>query len=210
MGNSFKTLAEKGSASIVIKKSEFIGYAIPVISEEEAQCFIAEIKAKYRDARHNVFAYTVDGKDKYSDDGEPQGTAGVPMLSLIKKMGLTNVCVTVTRYFGGILLGAPGLVRAYSDACKSALLAAGVTNMVLCDRFSLCVPYAESSKMRKELQNFTGAIVIDTIYDAEVTFCGASLQEKTEELEMLCTDLTNARCSFKKTGEEIRRLDDFN
>ncbi|MBO4353463.1 MAG: YigZ family protein, partial [Clostridia bacterium] len=120
-----RTVGKAASAEIVEKKSVFIGYAAPVSSEAEAREFVASIKKKHADARHNVSAYIVSGGIMHSsDDGEPSGTAGVPVLEVIKKSGVINTVVVVTRYFGGILLGAGGLVRAYSAAAKAAIDAA--------------------------------------------------------------------------------------
>ena len=112
----YTTLEQEGEAEFVEKKSVFIGHAAPVKSEEEAQAFVKRYKNTYMDARHNVWAYLMKGEivARYSDDGEPQGTAGVPVLDTIRKSGVTDAVVVVTRYFGGILLGAGGLVRAYS------------------------------------------------------------------------------------------------
>ena len=115
----YSTIKESASAEFVEKKSRFIGYIAPVKTAEDAAAFIAEIKRKHWDATHNVSAYLLkNGQKKYSDDGEPQGTAGMPMLDVLEKENLTDVCVVGTRYFGGILLGGGGLVRAYS--CKNA------------------------------------------------------------------------------------------
>ncbi len=121
------TLSKEAEASFVEKKSEFIGYAKPVKTEEEAMEFITKIRKKHGDATHNCYAYMLaNGSARYSDDGEPQGTAGVPILSVIQKGGFTDAVIVVTRYFGGILLGAGGLVRAYSAAARDAVSAAKV------------------------------------------------------------------------------------
>ena len=119
------TLGKRGTFEFTEKKSVFIGYAAPVSSESEALAFVAEIKAKHSDARHNVSAYVVGGACHASDDGEPQGTGGVPVLDVIRKSGIDNAAVVVTRYFGGILLGAGGLVRAYSKAAAGGVAEAG-------------------------------------------------------------------------------------
>ena len=112
----------EAQATLVEKRSEFIGHVWPVDTEEEARAHIEWAKKKYHDARHNCWCYLVkDGAVRYSDDGEPQGTAGQPMLGVFQKEGVTNVCCVVTRYFGGILLGAGGLVRAYTQTSKMAL-----------------------------------------------------------------------------------------
>ena len=126
--------AGPGEAEFVEKRSRFIGHALPVTTEEEALAFIAEMKSKYWDASHNVYAYIVreGGIMRYSDDGEPQGTAGIPCLDVLLKEGVTDLCVVATRYFGGILLGGGGLVRAYSHTAKIALDAGQVVTMQLC------------------------------------------------------------------------------
>lgn len=122
--NEYKTVFESGESTIIIEKSKFIGYSRHVETEEDALIFINEIKKKNKDATHNVSAYILGEKknaQKYSDDGEPSGTAGIPILELMKKEELTNSAIVVTRYFGGIKLGAGGLVRAYSKSAKSTL-----------------------------------------------------------------------------------------
>mgnify|MGYP004517375995 FL=1 len=122
--NEYKTIIEAGTGEIVEKKSHFIGYVRHTESEEEALAFINEIRKKHYDARHNCFAYCVDGEQqtqRFSDDGEPGGTAGKPILEVIKGNELCDVCIVVTRYFGGTLLGTGGLVRAYTDAAKACI-----------------------------------------------------------------------------------------
>ena len=132
--STYKTLHEFGMDEIIIEKSTFIGYAKPIKIEEEAIEFVNEIKKKHKDATHNVWAYTV-GKtmniQRYSDDGEPQGTAGIPTLEVIKKEDLRDVVVVVTRYFGGVKLGAGGLVRAYTKGAKIGIDAAKVIEKVM-------------------------------------------------------------------------------
>lgn len=127
---AYKTIAAPAEAEIVEKKSRFIGQIAPVSTEEEALAFIAEVKAAHRMARHNVYAYVLrGGRVRYTDDGEPAKTAGMPTLEAIQHAGLEDVAVVVTRYFGGILLGAGGLVRAYAQGAKTAINAAAVLNM---------------------------------------------------------------------------------
>ena len=118
---NYKTIAERSEASFTEKQSEFIGYICPVETEEDAIAFINEIRAMHRKATHNCYAYILrhNNTARHSDDGEPSGTAGVPMHEVLAKEGLTDVCCVVTRYFGGILLGAGGLVRAYSKMCDA-------------------------------------------------------------------------------------------
>ena len=119
---AYKTIAARAEAEIVEKKSRFIGQIAPVATEEEALAFIAEVKAAHRMARHNVYAYVLrGGRVRYTDDGEPAKTAGMPTLQAIQHAGLEDVAVVVTRYFGGILLGTGGLVRAYTDSKKAVI-----------------------------------------------------------------------------------------
>ncbi|MFQ9448390.1 MAG: IMPACT family protein [Christensenellales bacterium] len=129
---SYKTLREENSAEFIINKSRFIGYGCPCETEEEALAFLARIRQKHKDATHNCYAYIIglnSGIMRYSDDGEPGGTAGMPIIEVMKARGVVNCAVVVTRYFGGILLGAGGLVRAYAQGSKTALDAAGVVVM---------------------------------------------------------------------------------
>ena len=133
MSSSYFTVRHSASDELIINKSRFIGYAAPVQSEEEALSFLQQIRLKHRDASHNCYAYTI-GKNmgimRYSDDGEPSGTAGLPMMEVIKKEKVCNCCCVVTRYFGGVLLGAGGLLRAYTQSTSVALKAAGIVEML--------------------------------------------------------------------------------
>lgn len=141
---SYKTLARASSGSFVVNKSEFIGYGSPAQTEEEALGFLAAIRVKHRDASHNCYAYVIGqnaGIMRYSDDGEPGGTAGLPMIEVLKARSVVNCCVVVTRYFGGVLLGAGGLVRAYTKGCVAALDASGVVVMEPTQRYWVEFPY---------------------------------------------------------------------
>lgn len=144
MINSYVTLAGPGRDEIIIQKSRFIGQAWPCSSEEEALSHIKEVRDASKDARHHCYAYIIgqnEGIIRYSDDGEPGGTAGMPMLSLMRSQKLVNCCAVVTRYFGGVLLGTGGLVRAYTQSCDVALKAAGIIQMENTS-FELCeIPY---------------------------------------------------------------------
>lgn len=132
MAGGYKTLRAQGSESFIIKKSRFIGYGSPARTEEEALDFLAQIRQKHKDASHNCWAYVIGrnaGIMRYSDDGEPGGTAGLPIMEVIRAREVVDCCVVVTRYFGGVLLGAGGLVRAYAQGAKTALDAAQVIQM---------------------------------------------------------------------------------
>ncbi len=133
---------QEAQAEYVEKRSRFIGHLLPVSSEAEARAHIEAVKKRHHDARHNCWCYRLSsGVERYSDDGEPQGTAGVPMLAVFQKAGVTDLVCVVTRYFGGVLLGAGGLVRAYTQAAKDALEAAGTGQMAPWLRLRLDCPY---------------------------------------------------------------------
>lgn len=141
---SYKTVRQAAGDEYIINKSRFIGHACPCKSEEEALAFIRKVRELYRDATHNCYAYVIGenaGIMRYSDDGEPGGTAGLPMMEVLKAREVVNCCVVVTRYFGGILLGAGGLVRAYSHSCAIALNAAQIAVMEKSSRVLFDVPY---------------------------------------------------------------------
>ncbi|MBC8569388.1 IMPACT family protein [Zongyangia hominis] len=149
------TLKKRDQDEFVERRSRFIGTATPVQTEEEALAFISELRSKYWDASHNVYAYILrDGTVRYCDDGEPQGTAGVPVLDVLQKEGLTDLCVVVTRYFGGILLGGGGLVRAYSHGAKIAIDAAGRKPMSVCKIYDLEMDYSMYGKVSYLLPQF--------------------------------------------------------
>lgn len=158
--NTYKTVKAFASDELVEKRSRFIGYCKPVSSQDEAIAFINEIKSKHWDARHNVYAYVIkdEGVSRYSDDNEPQGTAGIPVLDAIRKRGITDCVVVVTRYFGGVLLGAGGLVRAYSAAAKLAIDAAQEREMEMCSVCTLRCSYTMYGKIPALVARFGGSI----------------------------------------------------
>ena len=180
--SSYKTLHDFGSDEIIIEKSTFIGYAKPIKTEEEAVEFVNEIKKKHKDATHNVWAYTVGPTmniQRYSDDGEPQGTAGIPTLEVIKKEDLRDVVVVVTRYFGGIKLGAGGLVRAYTKGAKVGLEAAKIIEKVMYKEVKIKIDYNQLGKVQNEIMNL-GYFIKDTIYEDNVEII---VYSKLEEVE---------------------------
>ena len=165
----YKTVIHSASDEFTEKRSRFIGYVRPVQTAEEATAFVAEIQKKHWDAKHNVYAYILrDGNVKrYSDDGEPQGTAGVPTLDVLEKSGVTDVAVVVTRYFGGILLGGGGLVRAYSHAAHLALAAGEIVTMGLCSVLTVEAEYPFYAKLLPFLEK-TAAKILDTDFSEKV------------------------------------------
>ncbi len=169
MEYSYFTAAKAGEGIFTERKSEFIGRIMPVKNEEEALSFIERTRKAERDATHNVWAYVLrSGVKRYSDDGEPAGTAGVPALEVIEREGLTDVCVVVTRYFGGILLGAGGLIRAYAKGAKTAIDAGGKEERSLCYEAVVKVSYGAYGGVSRGLDKFR-AKVIDTAYAEAIT-----------------------------------------
>ena len=169
MSDSYKTVKIESFGEFTEKRSRFIGYCKPVKTEEDATAFINEIRAKHWDARHNVYAYSLREGNlrRYSDDGEPSGTAGMPVLDVITKNEVYDVCVVVTRYFGGILLGKGGLVRAYAQGAKLALEAGHVIKMQSCLLCSLGCSYNQYGKVSAAVID-AGAQIDDTLYEADV------------------------------------------
>lgn len=165
----YKTVEKEASDFFIEKKSKFIGYAKPVKTQEEAVEFISEIKSKHWDATHNVYAYVLreNNIQRYSDDGEPSGTAGVPVLDVMLKESLVDVCVVATRYFGGTLLGAGGLVRAYSHMSKISLEAAGIITMAQCSVMSAEVDYSFYDRLNILLSDFS-AVILNTSFSDKV------------------------------------------
>ena len=200
----YKTLHEFGTDEITIEKSTFIWYAKPIKTEEEAVEFINEIKKKHKDARHNVWAYTV-GKSmniqRYSDDGEPQGTAGIPTLEVIKKEDLRDVVVVVTRYFGGIKLGAGGLVRAYTKGAKIGLEAGKIIEKIMYQEVKIKIDYNQLGKVQNEIMNM-GYFIKDTIYEDNVEIIVYSRANEKEAIIERINDITSATAQVT-IGEEF-------
>ena len=202
--SSYKTLHDFGTDEIIIEKSSFIGYAKPIKTEEEAVEFINEIKKKHKDATHNVWAYTVGPTmniQRYSDDGEPQGTAGIPTLEVIKKEDLRDVVVVVTRYFGGVKLGAGGLVRAYTKGAKVGLEAAKIIEKVMYKEVKIKVDYNQLGKVQNEIMNL-GYFIKDTLYTDEVEIIVYAKLDDVEPLTTRMIDITSATANIT-LGEEF-------
>ena len=192
-------------AEFVEKRSRFIGHVFKVESEEEAKAHITTMKSKYYDARHNCWCYILREGNvmRYSDDGEPQGTAGQPMLEVFKREGIENVCCVVTRYFGGILLGAGGLLRAYTRSAKDALDAAGVSvvrRFVLC---SLEVPYHLFERMKLEIESFDG-VIHETDYGEKVCLQLLLPEASVDLFAQQVTELSAGGLSLETLGERFQ------
>lgn len=196
----YKTLFKYAVKEIIIKKSKFLGYASPVSKEEDALEFIQQIRKRHFDATHNVYAYVLGkngGKQRFSDDGEPSGTAGKPVLEVIKREELKNVVVVVTRYFGGIKLGAGGLIRAYSKSAAEAVKAAGICERLPFYRYNLSVDYHYLGKIQNEINDFKqqlGNIKYSEKVDLEVFV----ETDKEKEFTKKILNITNGNVKMKK------------
>ncbi|WP_426451124.1 YigZ family protein [Paenibacillus sp. S-38] len=191
----YRTVRAFGSAEIVIKKSRFIGFAKPVSTEEEAVAFIEGIKKEHWNATHNCSAYMIGERDeiqKASDDGEPSGTAGKPILEVIKNQGLKNVVVVVTRYFGGIMLGAGGLIRAYTDGAVAGLAAAEQVYQVLHREVRVEIDYTWLGKVENELRG-RGTLLGETTFADKVTLLCLPRETEADSFIAWMTDLTQGQ-----------------
>lgn len=201
-GMVYKTVYGEGLAELVEKKSRFIANVKPVTTEEEALSFVSEIKAKYRDARHNVYAYVVKENNisRFTDDGEPSGTAGAPVLDVILKEGLTDVAIVVTRYFGGTLLGTGGLVRAYGKSAKDGVLSAKITEKTYCHEVEISVPYDLLGKIQYIISN-GDYIQGETEYGAFVTTTAFVKFDLIDKFLNEIKEATNASVTPRIVGE---------
>ncbi|MCZ8512591.1 YigZ family protein [Paenibacillus filicis] len=199
----YRTVKGFGQAEIVIKKSRFIGYAQPVETEEEAIRFIEGIKKEHWSATHNCSAYMIGERDeiqKASDDGEPSGTAGKPILEVIKNQGLKNVVVVVTRYFGGIMLGAGGLIRAYTDGAVAGLAAAEQVYRVLHREVLVEIDYTWLGKVENELRG-RGTLMGGNVFADKVTLTCLPVAAEAEAFTAWMTDITQGQAHIVQ-GEE--------
>ncbi|MEE3333497.1 MAG: YigZ family protein [Ruminococcus sp.] len=204
MDTSYKTVKTENHDEFVEKHSRFIGYCKPVATEQEAVDFINMIKKKHWDARHNCYAYSLRDSQirRYSDDGEPSGTAGMPILDVITKSGIVDVVVVVTRYFGGILLGTGGLVRAYSQGCKLALESAGPVTMELCCECFIRCSYNRYGKLNTVIIDNGGAVdSVDYADDVKINFHIPS--EKVAALDKIFADVTSGEIKTEISGEKF-------
>jgi uncharacterized YigZ family protein len=210
MSDSYKTVKEFSRGEFVEKRSRFIGWAKPVKTEAEALDFINKIKKEHWDARHNCYAYTLreDSVKRYSDDGEPQGTAGVPMLDVLTKNEIEDVVVVVTRYFGGVLLGTGGLVRAYSKAAKIALDAAKVITMSVCGECTLSCNYNQYGKLNTLILN-DGAVIDDTDFSDNVTLNFHISSDRLNSLEKNIADATAGTVKVEIVDEKYFEIDEI-
>lgn len=203
MTKDYKTLLKYAHAEEIINKSKFIGYAKPIKSEEEATEFIEKIKKKHWNATHNVPVYLIGDNNeiqRYSDDGEPSGTAGVPILEMLKKEEIKNVVVVVTRYYGGIKLGTGGLVRAYTSAAKLAIKEAEIVEKVINNEYLIRIDYTLHGKIQNELIN--GEYIIkDTVYDDKVNIYVYCKPGESDKLISKITDISSAQAEIEEKDQ---------
>lgn len=193
MSESYRTLAGRGEAVVVEKKSRFIGVAAPVDGVDEALLFLDGVRKAHPEAGHNVYAYVLGTKGenvRRSDDGEPSGTAGPPALAVLQGQGITNAIVVVSRYWGGTLLGTGGLVRAYGQAAKEAVAAAVVKELALHNVYTLHMPYQLLGKFQHELAK-NEIEILDTVYTDLITLTVQTESKKSEAFLRLAADLSN-------------------
>ncbi|MCI5668266.1 MAG: YigZ family protein [Oscillospiraceae bacterium] len=188
----YNTIAKRCEARFIEKKSEFIGYLCPVQTEEQATAFIEEIRAMHRKATHNCYAYILreNNTARHSDDGEPGGTAGLPIYEVLRKEGLTDVCCVVTRYFGGIMLGAGGLVRAYTRGAKDAVEAAQIKRMAAAVRLEITVDYGLYGRLAQIFADMDARVEKEDFADnVRITLC--IREESALQLSDKLTDSCN-------------------
>lgn len=203
----YKTVEKAAVAEFTEKKSRFIGYVCPVKTAKEAQNFITEVRSKNREATHNVPAYVLreNNIQRCSDDGEPSGTAGVPVLDVILKNEVKDVCVVVTRYFGGVLLGAGGLVRAYSHGSKIALEAGGIITLAPCVVLQVEADYSFYERIRVMLED-NSANIEDCIFSDNVKIIFSIRDTRVDDISQKLTELSNGKYSFAKIGEKYAKV----
>lgn len=205
----YKTVAQSGSTETTISRSRFIAHVSPISSYEEGQAFVAGIRERYKDATHNVPAMIVGNKQELqwmSDDGEPQGTAGPPILKMLADEGLTNLVVVVTRYFGGIKLGTGGLVRAYQGIAKEALHEVGLAAAYEGAALTFDVDYAHLDKLHNLAQSGLFDLTDDSFTD-RVRVTAVCEAEKADEVRGIFMDVTAGRCTFLNKKTIVKLVD---
>ncbi|WP_251717126.1 YigZ family protein [Lactobacillus agrestimuris] len=205
---NFLTIKENGNHELVIKKSKFIASLARTNTVEEANDFIKKISKKYHDATHNTYAYTIglnDDQVKASDNGEPSGTAGIPELKALQLMNLKNITVVVTRYFGGIKLGAGGLIRAYSNSVTEAVEHIGVVKRVLQQELSFTVPYNRFDEVNNYLKK-NNIFVSETEYGVDITIKVFLDEDKQKEFTDPLTNLLSGQVSFTKGKKRYNEI----
>ena len=203
----YRTVGMESSDEFIERKSRFIGYVKPVTTQDEAIAFINEIKTKHWDATHNVYAYVLrEGQvRRYSDDGEPQGTAGIPVLDVLLKENVTDCVVVATRYFGGTLLGAGGLVRAYSHTAKIALDAGGIIMMKLCKMLQCTCDYNFYGRLNSLVPEM-GGVIGDTDFAENVTVTFDMPVDAVAQFEAKLVDMSLGKFHSEEIGEKFKNF----
>ena len=205
----YRTVKTPASVELVINKSRFIGQCFPISTEGEALEKLAAIRKQYWDATHNCYAYSVGQKGeiaRFSDDGEPGGTAGMPMMDAVRGAGVTNVLCVVTRYFGGILLGTGGLVRAYARSCSEAIRAAGIVRMAPSDLIEFDLPYSQWTMLQQEARKIGAALTPE--YGERIRCVAAVEAERTKSFLSAIFDQSAGTLMGRVIGCEYRPLEE--
>ena len=207
MEEEYRTLKASATAEFTERRSRFLSDAAPVCREEEATAFLQSVKSRHKEARHYVYAYCLRQEriTRHSDGGEPQGTAGMPVLDVLLRSGVTDAMIVVTRYFGGILLGAGGLVRAYSHAASLALKQSGIAVMKRCALLEICCGYAQYAAVSALIARFGGA-VDHTEYRDSVRICFHLEQKKLNLFCRALSDATCGKCRAELLSEKYRSV----
>ena len=202
--DSYTTVEHSSVFEYEDRKSVFIGECMPVSTEDEALSFISHVKKKYSDAKHHVYAYVLRDNSlmRFSDDREPQGTAGMPVLDVIRKNGCTDTVIVVTRYFGGTLLGTGGLVRAYTSAALGALEGADIITYDVYSSFKVSVSYSDYQKIVSKFSDI-GFFVEDTKYSETIDIFGKIKKSNADSFVLLLTELTAGRCEVELLEEKF-------
>lgn len=209
MIKKYKTVKQRAQIELSEKKSRFIATVMPVKNQEEVDAFINELKKEYWNASHNCYAYQIGERDeiqRFSDDGEPQGTAGKPILEVLKGEELRDTAIVVTRYFGGTLLGTGGLVRAYGRSAKEGVLAAGIVQRILMRRYIITIPYTLVGKIQYLIAE-RGYIIEDEIYTDEVTLHVLVEEDDCEAFEKQITEHTSGEAAIQKENTLYKQID---
>ncbi|MBR6728987.1 MAG: YigZ family protein [Clostridia bacterium] len=208
MIKDYKTVKGIGRDELIEKKSRFIATVRPVTSEPEALALINEMKKEFSDATHNVYAYIIRENNiaRFSDDGEPGGTAGMPVMEVLKQEELTDVAVVVTRYFGGTLLGAGGLVRAYSKSAKLGIDAAGMATMTYCAEVSISVSYELYGRLRHMLEQ-ENVTMGEALFGEDVSVTVFVRSDEVESLRKKVTETTSDKALFTVEHTDYRLID---
>jgi len=204
---TYRTLDKEASAGHIERHSRFIGYAFPCTCEEDALKHISEIKKLYPDATHHVYAYNFrqNNVKRFNDDGEPQGTAGIPVLDVIEKQGIIDILVVVVRYFGGILLGSGGLIRSYSQSARLAIAESGIAEMGLCGVYEIAFGYAFLKRVKDLLELYKGNIS-DIKYTENITTEFSMPLENVELFGQKLNDILNENAAIIKKGEMYSKI----